>query len=315
VSGAGIGGSIMTAELIGRESFTNRLIALCVRSAVRTLPRKPSDRAILLRSIVQGLEPGRVYGEAWINERIQAWRAGVAPSLDTDHVTLRRELVDARFLGRDANGAGYWLALRPGAAVEFAPEIEGLDVRGLVEAARQRAAARSRAHRRPPGGGGPEGGSAMAALDGLLACAGHWRGTSRLQDPHTRAPEDSPSTLDVIPVLGGRFVRVDYTWAYHGEPQEGSMLIGHQPNPSTVTAHWIDSWHMGPVGMSCTGPAGEGGTVSVRGTYAAPPGPDWGWRIDLTTAADRTLRLIMFNITPDGLEDLAVDATYAPAAG
>ena len=34
------------------------------------------------------------------------------------------------------------------------------------------------------------------------------------------------STATVTPVLGGRFIRVDYTWGYQGRPQEGSLLVG-----------------------------------------------------------------------------------------
>lgn len=47
-------------------------------------------------------------------------------------------------------------------------------------------------------------------------------------------------------------------------------------------------------------------------TPAAPPGPDWGWRTRLS-AAPGTLSMVMFNVTPDGHEELAVDAQYRPA--
>ena len=115
----------------------------------------------------------------------------------------------------------------------------------------------------------------MTPVETLVALAGPWRGTSTLQDPHTGKPDTSPSTLTVSPVLGGRFVRLDYTWVYRGQPQEGSLLVGFDPTAGIVTAHWIDSWHMGSAAMACSGMA-DGETITVRGTYAAPPGPDWG---------------------------------------
>ena len=118
----------------------------------------------------------------------------------------------------------------------------------------------------------------MSTLDALSACAGSWRGTSTLQDPGTIQPDTSPSDLTVTPVLGGRFVRLDYTWSYQGKPQEGSLLIGFDKGADTVTAHWIDSFHMSNKVMACTGPRPEGRTLSVRGSYAAPPGPDWANR-------------------------------------
>ena len=150
----------------------------------------------------------------------------------------------------------------------------------------------------------------MSALDGLAACAGSWRGTSTLPDPHTGMADESASAATVTPVLGGRFVRLDYTWSYDGQPQEGSLLVGWQKKTGTVTAHWIDSWHNGSGSMALTGPAPEdGSTLGVRGSYPAPPGPDWGWRIDLTPGGD-TLRMVMHNVWPEGKEELAVEATY-----
>ena len=58
----------------------------------------------------------------------------------------------------------------------------------------------------------------MNVLDSLAACAGNWRGVNTLQDPETNRPDDSPGSATVTPVLGGRFVRVDYTWSYRGAP-------------------------------------------------------------------------------------------------
>ncbi|HET6228433.1 MAG TPA: DUF1579 family protein [Longimicrobiaceae bacterium] len=153
----------------------------------------------------------------------------------------------------------------------------------------------------------------MGALDGLAACAGTWRGTSTLQDPERILPDESASTATVTPVLDGRFVRVDYTWSYAGDAKEGSMLIGHERKEGVVTAHWIDGFHMSDKVMALRGPASsESATLSVTGSYPAPPGPDWGWRIEITPDSDAgSLRIVMFNIWPgDGREDLAVEAKY-----
>ncbi|MGZ3383222.1 MAG: hypothetical protein ACXVBB_23640, partial [Isosphaeraceae bacterium] len=92
--------------------------------------------------------------------------------------------------------------------------------------------------------------------------------------------------------------------------------------------------------------AGE--PISVRGSYAGPAGPDWGWRI-IVAIKDQRLQVAMHNmalpvlgagisefaglltgsgpfspvfalipgrthnITPDGREDLAVEAEYSRA--
>lgn len=153
----------------------------------------------------------------------------------------------------------------------------------------------------------------MSALDGLRACAGRWRGENQLQDPHTNAPQVSPSTMTITPILADSFVRIDYTWRYEDDPQEGSMLVGYRPEAGVVTTHWIDTWHMGAKVMACRGEADSGGEISVRGSYAAPPGPDWGWRIVITPDAGEVLRMVMFNVSPDGKEELAVESYYTPA--
>ncbi|CAA9350653.1 MAG: hypothetical protein AVDCRST_MAG68-3562 [uncultured Gemmatimonadetes bacterium] len=149
----------------------------------------------------------------------------------------------------------------------------------------------------------------MNGLETLAACAGRWRGTSTLQDPMRGVAEESRSDMEVTPVLGGTFVRVDYTWAYGGTPQEGSVLVGLD---GAASGHWIDSWHMGKKGMACTGPAPADGTFRLTGAYAAPPGPDWGWRIDLTPGPD-SLRMGMTNVSPEGEESPAVEAVYVRA--
>jgi Protein of unknown function (DUF1579) len=149
----------------------------------------------------------------------------------------------------------------------------------------------------------------MSALNGLLACAGNWRGTNRLQDLHTGTPEETPSTAVVTPVLGGRFVRIDYTWLYHGEPQEGSLLIGHEKKINVVTAHWIDTWHMSDKVMVCGGAAIDA-EILVLGNYAAPPGHDWGWRISIAPEEGERFSITMFNVEPNGRESFAVESRY-----
>jgi hypothetical protein len=152
----------------------------------------------------------------------------------------------------------------------------------------------------------------MSVLDGLAACAGQWQGTSTLEVPHAGVADESASTLAVTPMIGGRFVRIDYTWSYDGKPQEGALIVGFQRKAGVVTAHWMDSFHNGENVMVCTGTPSDDGILSVRGSYAAPTGPDWGWRIDVTPGAEM-LRIVHHNVWPEGKEELAVDSRYTRA--
>ena len=77
-----------------------------------------------------------------------------------------------------------------------------------------------------------------------------------------------------------------------------------------ATAYWIDSWHMGDKVMICSGVADGNDGLSVRGSYGAGDGPDWGWRITLTPEEGQRLHVVMFNIEPNGKEWLAVEAHY-----
>jgi hypothetical protein len=152
----------------------------------------------------------------------------------------------------------------------------------------------------------------MSPLEVLSLCADAWRGTSTLQDPHAAIAAKSASTASVCAAHGG--VRLDYIWSYQGKPQQGSILFGGDA-AGAVTARWTDTWHTSNQPMACSGPKPGGSTLSVRGAYAAPPGPDWGWRIDVTSDGDK-LRIVMHNVWPQeqgGKEELAVEAVYERA--
>ena len=121
----------------------------------------------------------------------------------------------------------------------------------------------------------------MTGLNPWLDRAGRWHGTTRLHLSPGDPPDESPSTLDVEAAVGGRFVRLDQGWTYKGQPQQGTMLVGHDPKAGTASVHWADTFHMGRKVLACTGTLGDDGIIDVRGTYSAGAGPDWGWRIQL----------------------------------
>src|SRR5262245_24229400 len=154
------------------------------------------------------------------------------------------------------------------------------------------------------------------SLAPVAAWAGTWHGSNRLHDPHTNQPEDSPSTLIISPTPGGQFVRLDYTWGYQGAPQEGSLLLGTDSQTRALTGHWLDTWHMNAHAMVCRGTITDPNHLNLQGSYACPPGPDWGWRIELTLANESALRVRMFNVSPEGQAQPAVEAAYTrgPAA-
>lgn len=147
----------------------------------------------------------------------------------------------------------------------------------------------------------------MSVPERLAALTGRWTGTNRVWLAPGEAAHVSETTATVRVVAQGRFLEVAYAWAFDGEPHDGVVLLGRDGK----SAAWIDSWHMGDKVMLLEGAPDASGAVSVQGAYAAPPGPDWGWRIVVEGGDDEPLHLVMYNVTPDGTEMLAVDAAYA----
>ena len=141
------------------------------------------------------------------------------------------------------------------------------------------------------------------------ALIGDWRGTKQLyMEPPPAAAIESPSSLSVAPVAGGSFLQLNYSWTYEGAEQSGVMLFGYD-DPNVATAAWVDSFHMSSKIMFCSGSAVAGG-AELRGSYEAPPGPDWGWRIAIRFVSADALQILMHNVSPEGQEDLAVQADF-----
>ncbi|NLV58209.1 MAG: DUF2087 domain-containing protein [Clostridiales bacterium] len=66
-------------------------------------PAKRKSRMWALRYLAEKMEPERIYTEKELAELLNGWHTFGDPA------TLRRELYDYRFIGRDLSGRGYWL--------------------------------------------------------------------------------------------------------------------------------------------------------------------------------------------------------------
>jgi hypothetical protein len=140
---------------------------------------------------------------------------------------------------------------------------------------------------------------------------GEWMGDNLLRLSWlTPSDYHSPSRLIVTSLVKGKFLSFAYTWSHEDVPHEGLVLLAFQEDAGVATAAWVDSWHQSARIMSCQGRLDPDGSVSVRGSYEAPPGPDWGWRITIAAGDGQGLRITMHNCSPDGTEDLAVQADY-----
>lgn len=153
--------------------------------------------------------------------------------------------------------------------------------------------------------------SVPAALEKL---AGNWKGSNRLHTPWMpNALHESDSTAAVSLITGGKALLIQYTWAFDGNPEDGIMLISKESEASDgIVMIYTDSWHLGHVFMRCEGTVDADGNVNVKGHYAVPDNPDWGWRTEILPGDD-TFRFIVYNVTPEGEEDLAVEGDFTRA--
>lgn len=139
---------------------------------------------------------------------------------------------------------------------------------------------------------------------------GTWSGSSRLWVSPGEPARDSETTAAIELVGNGAFATIRYTWAEGGRGQDGLIIARLAAEPDATDLVWLDSWHMGDKLMLCRRESVSEGRIAVRGSYAAPPGPDWGWRIVLESGSADRFRILMDNITPDGQEAPAVEAEY-----
>jgi len=79
--------------------------ARCLRAGERGLaisnwPKKQKEKLVLLKRVAELFEPGRRYSEAEVN--------AILSPVWYDHVTIRRYLIEYRFLERKPDGSEYW---------------------------------------------------------------------------------------------------------------------------------------------------------------------------------------------------------------
>ena len=119
--------------MISVDEFVERVCLLGADRGPRRFPRKSRDRQILTKSILMQLDSARLYSEGEINDVLLHWKHTIAPAIDTDHVTIRRLLVDYGSLERDRDGAAYRVGFPP-AAVLFDLEIDEIDLAATIAA-------------------------------------------------------------------------------------------------------------------------------------------------------------------------------------
>jgi hypothetical protein len=130
---------------IEASHFQNRFVALILGG--RDFPKKHMDRHILFISATLGLKPHRQYTESELNDELRKWTARFGSHVNLDYVSLRRFLVDERYIKRDTAGDSYELATTD-LPYTFDPSIEALDLERLIDEARKARELKKQQHMR-----------------------------------------------------------------------------------------------------------------------------------------------------------------------
>jgi hypothetical protein len=80
--------------------------------------------------------PARDYTEAEVNALLKDWLAGPGAMVATDHVELRRVLIDCRLIGRDGFGRRYGRRAVPDAWQDAIGALTGVDLAAEADQAR-----------------------------------------------------------------------------------------------------------------------------------------------------------------------------------
>ena len=143
----------------------------------------------------------------------------------------------------------------------------------------------------------------------LAQSCGLWHGSKRVVDDGGAFDFTSDLQLRLQPIADTSFWRFDYRWMYQQKPIRGVLRVGYDAAVKKPTGDWLDGWHMSSSIMTLTSESDAQNRILLTGSYAAPPGPDWGWQIDVTPPEDDIWKIRMFNVTPDGDASEAVIMT------
>jgi tRNA(adenine34) deaminase len=98
---------------------------------------RSQEFGVVLSAAALALHEGVEYSEAEVNERLKRWLAGGGSMLATDHVELRRWLVDMHFVERDGYGRSYRRSRGTNAFADTLEAMKDADLEAVARIARE----------------------------------------------------------------------------------------------------------------------------------------------------------------------------------
>jgi hypothetical protein len=140
-----MGMTMETGSGSSAQAATDRFAVLAVRRGISLGALHSAsvrDFAIVLAAAAQAFVPSREFSEREVNDLLRAFLADAGSMLATDHVELRRWLVDFHLLERDGFGRVYVAGTPAATIAEFTLQLAGADLAAVARAARENDVAR-----------------------------------------------------------------------------------------------------------------------------------------------------------------------------
>jgi hypothetical protein len=151
----------------------------------------------------------------------------------------------------------------------------------------------------------------------LKTLEGNWTADVTATDPASGKEEKSTGTMKNQMILGGRYLKQDYSGTMMGMPFKGGGLVGYDNVKKKYTMLWVDE--MSTQMMMSEGTFDESAkTLTTMCTMDCPVGE---------TATKKTFKQVvtmsdddhhtydMFEVTPDGKENKVLTIKYTRAKG
>jgi hypothetical protein len=123
----------------GPPAAIERFSALALRREVSLgvlLSTHPRDFAVALAAAAQSFAAQRAFNEREVNALLRDFLAGAGSMLGSDHVELRRWLVDFHLLDRDGYGRAYTAGTPTADFADIVRQLGGVDLRSPSRATR-----------------------------------------------------------------------------------------------------------------------------------------------------------------------------------